>query len=191
MRRALSDLAREGLLVRQPGRGTFVSKPKIPDRSDPVLELLENLRAQGHRPVSTIIVLETIDAEKAKTLPIDTLPGEITTHYLRHTAVGGEPISIGEVWFSVHPDVRVGRRVLASRSIVPILRDDFGVDLVRTEQTIEGAPAGPHEAAALNIRQGDAVWWPSRSSMMPKAGPRCCQRRPTEPTATSIAFHFP
>jgi GntR family transcriptional regulator len=157
VRRALSDLAREGFLVRQPGRGTFVSKPKIPDRSDPVLEFLENLRAQGHRPVSSILVLETVDVEKTKDLPLEILPGEITTHYVRHTLVAREPISIGEVWFSSHPDVRVGRRVLAARSIVPILRDDFGMDLVRTEQTIEATPAGVHDAAALGIKRGDAV----------------------------------
>jgi len=157
VRRALSDLAREGLVVRQPGRGTFVSKPKIRDRSDPVLEFLEHLRAQGHRPVSVMLVLETVDHEKIKDLPLEMLPGEVTTHYVRQVLVGGEPISIGEVWFSSHPDVRVGRRALAARSIVPILRDDFGMNLVRTEQTIEAIPAGLHEAAALHVQTGDAV----------------------------------
>lgn len=157
VRRALSDLAHEGLVIRRPGRGTFVSKAKIPDRSDPVLEFLENLKAQGHRPASRILVLEAVDPNSAKELPITVLQGEVVTHYVRHTFVGGGPISVGEVWFSVHSGIRVNRRALVARSIVPILRDDFGMDLARTEQTIEAAPAGEKEAVALRIRPGDAV----------------------------------
>ncbi|MFI5934355.1 GntR family transcriptional regulator [Actinoplanes sp. NPDC051494] len=59
LRQALQRLEDEGLLSQEPGRGTFVTSPRLMYRLDSLRGLAEDLRAQG-QSVATLIVAQEL-----------------------------------------------------------------------------------------------------------------------------------
>src|SRR5438034_2876003 len=83
VRQALANIAHEGLIIRQSGRGTLVIRPKIADRSEQILNFIESLRALGYRPSSRILSFNRFSpADELKAL-VDYIPGDIITQYTR------------------------------------------------------------------------------------------------------------
>ena len=56
-RQALSELAAEGLLRREQGRGTFVAKPKIKHGLTRLTGFTEDIRARGMQPGARVVRL--------------------------------------------------------------------------------------------------------------------------------------
>jgi GntR family transcriptional regulator len=59
LRQALQELSDEGLVVQQPGRGTYVAPPQVAYRLDALRSLAEDLREQGHRVDTEVLHVST------------------------------------------------------------------------------------------------------------------------------------
>ncbi|MEV6303090.1 GntR family transcriptional regulator [Actinoplanes sp. NPDC051861] len=57
-RAAVTQLVNDGLAYRAPGRGTFVAAPTGPRRADHLVRLSEEIRKQGRRPSSRVVLAE-------------------------------------------------------------------------------------------------------------------------------------
>src|SRR5574341_1099270 len=57
VRRAIDELAREGYLVTQQGKGTFVARPKIQRHMTHMKSFSEEMADEGHRPGSRLLSL--------------------------------------------------------------------------------------------------------------------------------------
>lgn len=155
IRRALADLVRDGLVVRQPGRGTFIARAKIPDRSQRMGGFVENLRALGYRATSQI--LSHVWVESAEDVPgLDWLPNERVTRFERLILADEEPIAISEVTFTAPESDTPTADDLTTRSLVPIARER-GINLTWADRTLEAGPASKRVALLLKIRRGVPV----------------------------------
>ena len=156
IRRALADLARDGLVLRQPGRGTFVARPKIPDRSQRMGGFVENLRTLGYRATSQILSLERVESTEEIDRMLDRLADEQVTRFERLIPADDEPIAISTVNFTAPAADMPTRDELAVRSLVPIARER-GINLTWANRTLEAAPANQRVAALLGVRRGAPV----------------------------------
>lgn len=64
VRRALTDLARDGLIVRRAGLGTFPRRPQMIMRMERFLSLSDDLRDRGLRPGSRLLEVASTDARE-------------------------------------------------------------------------------------------------------------------------------
>jgi GntR family transcriptional regulator len=111
-RHAMAQLAEEGLVRRDPGRGTFVAEPPTHRRANFLMTFSHEMRRQGRQPSSRIvqrIVRPPTDGERSE---------------LR-VAPGAEVVDLRRVRLADGRAVAVERAVLATRCIETVLDADL------------------------------------------------------------------
>lgn len=167
VRRALSQLALEGLIQREPGRGTRpVAAPALgaPMRasSQPAAQqarlsgLLENLVTMGlHTKVKVLSVAHLrapLDVAAALKLPAGSVVQK--AERVRSTAQG--PLSHITTWVPDAVSRGFGKRELAQKPIL-LLLEESGVKVGRAEQTISARLADVNMALHLDVSVGSAL----------------------------------
>jgi GntR family transcriptional regulator len=154
VRRALDGLARDGLIRRSPGSGTFVrgdgaAKPLTGDLTN----MLAHLAAMGRDTEVALLSFGYMDPPAAIAAALKLAPGERTQHALRVRSMEGQPFS----YLTTHVPERIGRNFtgsdLAATPMLTLL-ERSGVVADRAEQSITATLAAPEAAAALGVAVG-------------------------------------
>lgn len=163
VRQALADLTAEGRLHRVQGKGTFAAEPKLAQRLQ-LSSYTEDIRAQGREPSSRLLETEELPAEVelAKLLGIRT--GTKILRLRRLRLADGEPMALETTHLPLSRFRGLRKQVLAGGSLYAVLREHYGVEMERAEETIETALAGPQEAELLGADVGLPVLLLSRHS---------------------------
>lgn len=157
VRRALEQLAQEGLVDRRAGSGTFVAArragaPLQADFSNVLTHLVEMGRRTDVKLLAFGYQQPTPALAKAMQLP----RGERVQRSVRVRLIDGEPFS----HLVTHVPERVGLSYsesdLASRPLLELL-ERSGVAAERATQTIGATLAGPDVAASLGVDIGAAL----------------------------------
>lgn len=155
IRQALASLAKEGLLVRRRGVGTFLTAKaleKVPKKltgfswnaflgvKKASVRVLEKAHVEVPEPIAPLLELE---------------PGAEVVRFKRARWAEGKPFSF--VINYIRPEV--GERVvpawLKSRTMFQVLRDELGLALGRVSQTVEVGRAGAETAEVLKVAISD------------------------------------
>ncbi len=150
VRRALTELASEGYLSRQPGRGTFVCKPKLQPTSDGLGTFFQDLAAQGWKITSEILELGRTPASKGVAQKLGVAEGTWLIAFRRLVYADDEPIAISSVWLNLGEQVVLTREELKTGSMYPLLEAKYGISIHRAHKTIEATAALKEEAEALH-----------------------------------------
>jgi GntR family transcriptional regulator, nutrient-sensing system regulator len=163
VRQALADLTAEGRLHRVQGKGTFAAKPKLAQRLQ-LSSYTEDIRAQGREPSSKLLEIEelTSEPELAKLLGIRS--GAKILRMRRVRLADGEPMALETTHLPLSRFRGLRKHISAGGSLYAVLRDQFGVEMERAEETIETSLAGPQEAELLGADVGMPVLLLSRHS---------------------------
>jgi GntR family transcriptional regulator len=149
VRRALSDLARAGLLRVEHGVGTFVAAPVLRHRvDDGQFSLLESLRRRGLRVKQVLVSKERFDA--APTRFPDFPPQLVRLRFVRW--VEDEPWSLSTVVLPEPIAPRSG--IEESRSIFAAMETDYGLRPRRHERVFASVPADTNDIQHLRIQLG-------------------------------------
>lgn len=152
VRRALSDLAAEGYVTREPGRGTFVLRPKAQeDRSVALGGLMESLQDQGFE-VDTVILqhgFETAPPRVARKLGVD--EGQHLLRFQRLIYADGAPIVLVTVDANLGEGIICTQGELGRDSLFVILERKYGIIVSRAERTIEATMARDEQARLLGV----------------------------------------
>jgi GntR family transcriptional regulator len=159
VRKALEQLAAEGLIDRAPGRGTV---PRPPERATPQRRhtqlggLLENIVSMGLRTKVKVLSCDIVAAADAVAQALNIAAGAPVQKAVRVRATREGPLSMITTHVPEPLARSFGRRELAKKPIL-ILLEDSGVRIGRATQTISARLADADVARHLEVQVGSAL----------------------------------
>jgi GntR family transcriptional regulator len=156
-KRALNELAAEGLVVRERGRGTRVrAMPPAPPLRASIEGLLENLFAMGLKTEVALLDFDYVAATPDVARALDCAAGETVQRAVRVRGIAGEPFSHLTTFVPEAIGRTYSRRDLAAKPLLSLL-ERSGVRVSRAEQVISARLADTPVAAHLGVEIGSAL----------------------------------
>ncbi|WP_168583635.1 GntR family transcriptional regulator [Gephyromycinifex aptenodytis] len=170
IRRAIGDLVTEGVLVRSPGRGTFVAPQRI-DSHLHLASFTQDMRKRGHLPATMQLSL-TRERPPARVAAFFQSP-PTEPHWLleRLRLADGEPMAYEIGWYNAALTPGLDQMDPAA-SLYETFAADYGLTVDTAEQLAYARTVAGHQARCLEVPEGHPVLAFDRQS--------CSQRRPLE-----------
>ena len=162
VRRALEQLAGEGLITRRPGRGTHpvgrvaASQTPVRNRQTGLTGLLENIVSMSLNTTVKVLDVDTVAASPAVASALGLAPGASVQKAVRVRSTREGPLSHITTWVPADVARRFGRRELARKPIL-VLLEESGVKVGRAEQSISARLADAEVAGQLQVAVGSAL----------------------------------
>jgi GntR family transcriptional regulator len=153
-RRAIETLVMEGLLFRQPGKGTFVAEPKMAWPGPTSLSFSTTMRALGLSVQTRVLDLRLVPATPQLADELGLSPPEQVIFLRRLRSVENEPMGIHTSYITPEPFMPLLERDLTSQPLNQVMEEVSGLHIVGSCDYVEAALARPDEAKLLGIRTG-------------------------------------
>ena len=166
VRRALELLQKEGLITREPGRGTRPVQSTGGTQSAAAGQgqssrahlagLLENLVSMGLRTSVKVLDVQTVAASSTVAAALQITAGDAVQKAVRVRSTSEGPLSHITTYVPAEMARQFGMRELARKPIL-VLLEESGVTLGRAHQTISAKLADAVTAPHLDIAVGSAL----------------------------------
>ena len=164
VRRALEQLSTEGLIAREPGRGTRalnISKPNVTafnqnGQRPGLTGLLENLVSMGLKTSVKVIDVEIVTASADVAQALHLQVGDPVQKAVRVRSTKEGPLSHITTYVPEEIARHFGRRELAKKPIL-VLMEESGVKVGRAHQTVSARLADVLVAKHLDVSVGSAL----------------------------------
>ena len=164
VRRALRDLETMGLIDRQPGRGSFVSEPKVEPRLDRLTGFVEDMEALGLHASASVELIESGPADAEVSQRLQVAPGAPVVHIERVRLANGTPISFDDSYFPSDLGSRIAAENLEDEPFYSILEGKYGIALAGADYVLSATTADERVARLLSIAVGAPVLRLERTS---------------------------
>ena len=155
-RHAMQRLAEDGLIRREPGRGTFVASPPAHRRANRLMTFTQEMTRAGRVPSSKVLTRVIRPSTDAEAASLGIPPRQPVVHVRRLRLADGEPIALESAVLIGATAEAVMTADLASGSLHETL-GRAGFALRRGTGTIAAATATPGEARLLAMRAGEPL----------------------------------
>src|SRR5579863_1186882 len=154
-RHALADLAREGIVERKHGAGTFVAPPKI--HFNKLMSYTEQMSSRGLNPRSRVLVAKIIEpeGEVAARLGLPATSALVKIERLRET--GDDPFALETCYLPAKEFAHLVRAPLARFSLFATLEADYGLELAYADEEVDATAAEAGIAELLGVPNGAPV----------------------------------
>ncbi len=161
VRRALEQLASEGLITRHPGRATLPTRSRALEGAAEATApsetrlsgLLENLVSMGLRTSVDVMSLETLGASDSVAQALDIPVGDLVQKAVRVRSTREGPLSRMTTWVPLSVARPFTRRELVKKPIL-LLLEEAGVSVGRAQQTLTAVLADAESAHQLDVPIG-------------------------------------
>lgn len=156
VRGVLTKLVNEGLLIRVPGKGTYVApSAKISAVSPAYRGVREQLEALGYATstelVSSDVTGPSTDVQKQLGISASDLVFEI----VRLRSVNGSPISLHQSYIPEALAPGLSKYDLVNEQLCVVLEKHYGLRMKRVSEHLEAVSLDADDAKSLGIRRGD------------------------------------
>lgn len=164
VRQALQALESDGLIRREPGRGSFVRCAPKDVAELKMTCLLEDLIALGIPAENQVSEIGVVWASRSVAEALGVELGDKVFSFLRIVAVKNEPFAANRIFLPAQMERCLEQADLASPHLLKTLEAKCGVIAVRADQVIEAVLASAHQANLLDVDAGTALLSVTRTS---------------------------
>jgi GntR family transcriptional regulator len=157
VRAALDALARDRLVYRRQGKGTFVAPPVHEDQLPVLAGFSEQMEARGLHPTAQVVASETIVLSGRDAALLELGEGSKAYRIVRLRSAAGEAQVLSTAIFPFDIGLRIAQEDLGEVGYYPLLEERYGILLGVADQTIEARRATREEGRRLNIAAGAPV----------------------------------
>lgn len=154
-RHALADLAREGMVERRHGSGTFVAPPKI--HFNKLMSYTEQMTSRGLSAKSHIVSLGYVSKEPEIAARLALPPSGRMIKLERIRQASDEPFALEVCYLSVDDFSGLINAPLERVSLFSTLEREYGVEIAYADEEIDATAADPRTAELLNVPRGMAL----------------------------------
>jgi GntR family transcriptional regulator len=150
-RKALDRLVADGMLFRQPGKGTFVAPTKIAHGASQGLSFSAAMRAQGLRCTTRVLEADMVRAPSNVARALGLPAGSQAIFLRRLRIVDGDPAAIHLSYLPSRLSALLDADLTGSLSE---LMSSIGARVERSEDSVEAVLATGEEAELLSVPEG-------------------------------------
>ena len=149
VRRALSELTREGRLDRRRGHGTTVLRPRIERDFGATLSFAQEMADRGLEPETRLVAARPESAGEHVATALGIEAGSPTLYLERLRLAGGEPLLLEQVHLSAERFPGLLASDLEHGSLYDLLADRYDTRIVRAREALEPVLLHSREARLL------------------------------------------
>lgn len=157
IRRALLDLAREGYLRREQGRGTFVNTPRFAQGPRELTSFTEEMRRHGRMASSRVLFQGVVASNEELAGRLEIPVGAQVLRLERLRLADGEPLGLQKAHIPLALAPGLGEEDFEKHSLYEILREKYGLRPANATECHYAASAGAELARLLTIPVGAPV----------------------------------
>jgi len=161
IQRAVRDLVEQGILVRERGRATYVSSPKL---EGSVLASYQQSIDRPHDKGSKVIRCEQLEASEDIRKVMGLKPGEQVYELERLRFVNGVPLSYQLSFLPADLYPGLEKCELESRHLHDVLRDAYKVAFLSAEEFLEPVKPDAYVADLLDVTVDHPLFYVERIS---------------------------
>lgn len=154
VRQALNQLVSEGVLYREKGRGTFVSRSKIEQRN--IMSFSETVRLKGMVPTTRVLFFKKEEPEEGIRSVLELKEGQPVYTLKRLRLADNTPVAIEENFIPEKYCPGLERFDLAS-SLYNLIKMEYSFAVYNIDNVIEASKPSKEEKELLNISSGIPV----------------------------------
>ena len=155
VRRAIESLVAEGALRRVPGKGTFVSPPRVQSYLH-LASFTQDMRRRGTTPSTRVVRVARLEPPPEVAEWFGLAPGETAWWLERVRLADGMPMAFEVGWYSPTLLPGLDRHDLGG-SLYALFAQEYGRPVDTAEQTVRAELADAALAHHLDVEPGDPV----------------------------------
>ncbi|QWS33272.1 GntR family transcriptional regulator [Curtobacterium aetherium] len=162
LRHAVDGLIADGHLVREQGRGTFVTEPQFRTHyrerfADSVKGFHAQQTEEGFRVTSQVLRQQVITAGERVATELDVNPADRVVELVRLRYVNGALHQLAFTWLPFDRFPATATADFSTASLYGFLRDEYDLTLERNDLLVSIAAADSFTADALLVERGDRL----------------------------------
>lgn len=151
VRQALNRLVVEGVLYREKGRGTFVSRQKIEQRN--VMSFSDLVKSKGLEPSTRVLSLSRLEADHETAQTLGLKDSDILFNIKRLRLAGSVPVAIEEVFIPEKFCPGLDQMDLTG-SLYRLLKEEYAFNISYVDNVIEASKPLKEERDLFDLPSG-------------------------------------